>query len=280
MLKKYILLLILIFTAIGQKAYSSQNFGPANIKDEKDLTKDIVIEPVQLNLPAYEKLFYTVRWLGVPVGFITASINGMKEINGRQCYMLQVNVKTNAFCSAIYKIDDKFVSYMDSENFYTLRHEVYRREGRYKKDAITDFDHIAGKAYFKNLIDKSEKVFDIPYGVQDTLSACYYFRLLPVEIGKKVEYAVCNNEAIYQLLGVVDSKSYIRVSDLGINAAFHIQPYAQIKGEQVKKGKVSGYFSANSKRLPLLAVVQAPMFTEVTATLQSLDYRQNSEHQI
>ena len=272
MLKKGVLALIFVF--ISQNVYALQNFEPANIKPNQKSVEDIVIEPAQSSLPEYERLAYVVRWLGIQVGIITASINGIKEINGRKAYELEVTVKTNAFCSAIYKIDDKFVSYMDIENFYTLRHEVYRREGRYKKDAITDFNHTVKKAYFKNLIDKSEKVFDIPYGVQDTLSACYYFRLLPIAIGDKVEYAVCNNEDIYELFGVIESRDYIRLPRLGMKSAFFIQPYAQIKGEQVKKGRVSGYFSVDQRRLPLLAVVQAPIFTEITASLDSVGDRQ------
>jgi hypothetical protein len=276
MLKRVSLMLILLF--IIQSAYAAQNFIPANIRLKKELSEDIVIEPAQARLPEYEELTYTVRWLGMPVGIITASIKGIKEINGRKAYELEVTAKTNAFCSAIYKIDDRFISYMDIEGLYTLRHEVYRREGRYKKDAITDFNHVSKKAYFKNLTDKSEKSFDIPYGVQDTLSACYYFRLLPVKIGERVEYAVCNNEEIYQLFGAAESKDYIRIPRFGKKPAFHIQPYAQLKGEDVKKGRVSGYFSTDNKRLPLLAVVQAPMFTEVTASLDSIEYRQNSNH--
>jgi hypothetical protein len=270
--KKLFFLAVFIF--ITQNIYASQNFMPANVANENKAVDQIAIEQVQSSLPEYERLVYTVRWLGVPVGRITATINGIKEINGRQAYEIEVTVETNAFCSAIYKIDDRFISYMDIKGFHTLRHEVYRREGRYKKDAVTDFDHVNRKAHFKNLLDESEKTIDIPYGVQDTLSACYYFRLLPVELDEKIEYAVYNNEDIYQLFGVIETKDFIRLPRIGRKAAFHIQPYAQLQGEQVKKGRVSGYFGVESKRPPLLAVVQAPMFTEITASLDRAEYRQ------
>jgi hypothetical protein len=267
--------LFLAFILICQNCYASQNFKPANIKFAEQSADDIIIDPAQPALPEYERLTYSVKWLGIPVGTITASINGIKEVNGRKAYELEVIAKTNAFCSAIYKIDDRFVSYMDTENFYTLRHEVYRREGRYKKDAVTNFDHAAKKAYFKHIADDSYEAIDIPYGVQDTLSACYYFRLLSLSIGDKIEYLVYNNEKIYQLFGTIEAKDYIRLYRLGKRAAFYIQPYAQIEGEQVRKGRVGGYFSADSMRTPLLAAVQAPMLTEVTASLDSIEYRQN-----
>ena len=275
MFKRLVLILISI-VLISHVGYAGQNFSVGNKTKSKEIKKEIIIEPAQSKLPEYENLKYTIRWLGLPVGYITASIKGIKEINGKRAYHLEVRARTNGFCSAIYKVDDKFISYMDVENFYTLRHEVYRREGKYKKDAITDFDHTTQKAHFRNLLDKSKKEFDIPEGTQDTLSACYYFRLLPIEMGKRIEYAVCNNEKNYKLFGVAESKGIIRVPGLGKKESLYIQPYVKIDGEKVKKGRVSGYFSVDSKRTPLLAIVQAPMFTEVTAALSEVDYRQKS----
>jgi len=274
---KRLILIVACTIFLVQTLYAGQNFTFSNKKLPEKISKEIVIEPPQSRLPENEHLKYIVRWLGVPVGYITASIKGTKVIKGREAYMLEVIVKTNAFCSAIYKIDDRYLSYMDTEGAYTLRHEVYRREGRYKKDAITDFDQINHRAHFKNLLDGSEKDFDIPPRVQDTLSACYYFRLLPVEIGKRIEYAVCNNEAVYQLFGAIESQDFINIPGLGKRQAFYMQPYAKIKDETVKKGRVSGYFSTDSKRLPLLAAVKAPMFTEVTASLSEIVYGQSVE---
>lgn len=236
-------------------------------------SQDIVIKVPAPQLPEYEKLTYQISWLGLPVGTITSSIEGIKKIDGRDAYILEVVAQTNDFCSAIYRIDDRFVSYMDVEHLYTLRHEVYRREGRFKKDAITDFDQVNHKAYFRNLLDKSEKVIDISPMVQDTLSACYYFMILPVAVGDRVEYAVYNNEDNYQLFGLIQSKGFIWVPTLGKREAFYIQPYAQLEGEEVKKGKLSGYFSCDKRRIPLLAVVEAPMFTKITASLYKIEYR-------
>ncbi len=228
---------------------------------------DITIAPPATRLPEHEKCVFTVKWLGARVGTITATISGIKKINGRDAYELTAVARTNGFCSRIYPIDDRYVSYMDLERLSTLRHEVYRREGRYKKDAITDFDQEGGKAYFRNLLDGSKKTVDIPYGVQDALSAAYYFRMIPVEIGKRIEYRVYNNEQVYDLCGVADKKKNITIPRLGKREAFHIQPYALLNGMPVKKGKASGYFSCDGKRVPLLVSVRAPLFTEIVGYL-------------
>src|SRR5574340_290735 len=72
-------------------------------------------------LPESEELTYKVKWLGIPVGIATARINGIKKINGRDAYELVITAKTNDFCSKIYKVEDRYVSYMDVKEFYTLR---------------------------------------------------------------------------------------------------------------------------------------------------------------
>ena len=141
-------------------------------------------------------------------------------------------------------------------------------------DHITDlaeFDQDSHKAYFRNLLDGSKKTVDIPGGVQDALSAAYYFRMIPVEIGKRVEYRVYNNEEIYDLAGVADRKKIIKIPRLGMRKSFHIQPYALLNGTIVKKGRASGYFSCDEKRVPLLVSVRAPLFTEVIGCLEKVE---------
>ena len=234
--------------------------------------QQIVIETPDQRLPENETLTFRVQWLGMAAGNITASIKGIKNINGRDAYVLEAIFKSSGFLSAVYKIEDRFVSYLDIEKLYTLRHEVYRREGKFKKDAITEFDQERHKAKFKNFVDNSEKNFDIPANVQDTLSALYYFMLIPLKGGEKAEFAVSSNEANYQLFGMVESRAFIKTPGVGEKRAFLIQPYARLKGEKVEKGNLKAYFSCEKRRLPLLAILQGPVFTEVTLVLEKVEY--------
>jgi hypothetical protein len=265
-----LILLLLAGCAISHRTISKK------FLDEKgniiQSSKDIFIQVPELRLPESEKLTYQMTWIGIPVGTLTISTKGIQNINGRDAYILEAVIKSNFFLSAIYKIEDRFVSYMDTEKLYSLRHEVHRREGFYKKDAATDFDQINHKAHFRNAIDKSEKTFDIPSDVQDTLSACYYFMLLPVKVGEKIAYAVCNNEENYQLLGVVKSKAFLRTA-LGEKEAFLIQPYAKLQGEKVEKGNLSAYFSCDKRRIPLLGILKGPIFTEATFFLSKIEHK-------
>jgi hypothetical protein len=144
---------------------------------------------------------------------------------------------------------------------------VKRREGRYKKDAITVFDQENHKALFENLLDKSKKVFDIPPDARDPLAAIYYFRTLDLKVGDEVHYKIVNNENVYDLYASIRDKCFIKIGKSAAFEAFYIEPAAYLNGELVKKGVASGYMSADSARIPLYGIVRAPLFTRITASL-------------
>lgn len=221
-------------------------------------------------LPEHEQITYKIKWLGLPIGTATASINGIKKINGRDAYELVITARTNTFLSRIYPVDDKYVSYLDIEHMYPLRHEVYRWEGRYRKDAVTDFDQVNHKAYFRHLFNGSRKIVDIPPGVHDPVSIAYYFRLVPLKVGDRKDYSVYNNESVYHLFGVIDKKALVNVPRMGKKWAFHLQPYAKLNGEVVKKGKARAYFSCGKDRTLFIGIVEGPVFTKVVAYLAAI----------
>ncbi len=246
--------------------------GPMELKLRAPGLSDEAIEAPEKRLQVAQVLTFNVQWLGISVGNITTSVKAIQNINGREAYVLEATFQSNAFLSAIYKIEDRYVSYMDVERLYTLRNEVYRRDGKYKKDAITEFDQDKHIAHFQNFIDNSRKDFQVPEGVHDALSAFYYFMLVPLKLQEKIELPVCNNEANYQLLGMVESIMMTKTPGAGERKAFLIQPYARLKGEKVQKGNLKAYFSCDKRRIPLLAVLRGPVFTEVSVALTAVSY--------
>ncbi len=238
------------------------------VKDSKVIrARDIKIEKPKLRFTPGESYAYKIRWVGIPVGEVQSTIKGIEKINGRDAYLIELTAKTNDFASKIYRIDDTFISYMDTEELVTLKHIVKRSEGRYRKDAVTIFDQENHKAYFENFLDNSKKVFDIPPDVQDPLTAVYYFRTLGIRVGGRIHYKVVNNEHIYDFYVLIRKKRFIRLGKKRTFEAFYIEPYALLKGKRVKKGVASGYMSADSSRVPILGIVRAPFFTRITASL-------------
>lgn len=218
--------------------------------------------PAGQALPERERLVYRVKWMGITAGEFVVEIKGLTTLRGRRCYLLEVTARTTGFAASIYRARSVFRSYFDAEKFYSLRHEEKREEGGYRKDAVTDFDHEAGKAYFSNAVDGSKKVFDIPAGVQDSLTVAYAARLVPLEPGRVILFKTCNSERVYDLYLSVGPRSKV----MG-QAVLHLIPYGTINGREYREGRASGYVTDDARRVPLMFVVKAPVFTSVTARL-------------
>ena len=103
-------------------------------------------------LPDHEKLTYEVRWLGMPIGTLTASIKGRENIGGKETYVLEALAKTNTFFSKIHKIDSRFVSFLDVEKLQPGDILVFR----YKNSRGTETG-----GHVMVVMDKPERASDV-----------------------------------------------------------------------------------------------------------------------
>lgn len=265
------LFILLTFLASGCAAFRVSRLKTIKVEGKRVRADEIKIEEAATSLPVGERLTYNVSWIGITVGQVTSTIEGIQEINGRKAYRIELVAKTNKLCSIIYPVNSKYISYMDVEDLVTLRHEVSRREGRFKKDAITDFDQENHQAYFINLLDKSEKSFSIPLQVQDTLTAVYYFRTVNADVDEKINYEVVSSEKVYSLYGLIEKKEFIRLRGLGTFESFLVLPYAKLGEDEFKRARLCGYFSTDPSRIPLVGIVKGPIFTKVTVSLSKIE---------
>ena len=237
------------------------------IDGQLKIAKDIQIQDTQKLFNMGEKMTFKISWLGVPVGTVVSEIKGKEIIRGKDAYRIELTAETNPMMSAVFPVRDRFISFMDTKNLCTLRHEVERKEGFYRKQACTDFYQEENTAYFKNLLDGSEKTFKIPENCQDTLTAFYYLRTLNMKLGDTVTYNIINSEKNYTIYANIEKKEFIKIKKLGTFDAFLIKPRAEIEGKETTRGSAMGYFSADSRRLPLISILRSYLFTKIIVTL-------------
>jgi len=214
-----------------------------------------------------ESYLYRIEWLGMPVGFVTFRIQREEVLNGRHVYVVTLEAETNKFADKIYRIRDKYTSFIDTKKLIPLRYDVDRSEGNYRKKATTLFDHAGGRAYFHNEVDSSSKEYEVPEGVVDPICAILRAKDMELNLGEYHVLHVANNESVYTINAVVACRDKVTLPDIGEFNAFFISPYAVLKGKRVKKGTVSGYISDDKNRNLLYAELKAPLFTKLTATL-------------
>ncbi|MBF0494367.1 MAG: DUF3108 domain-containing protein, partial [Candidatus Omnitrophica bacterium] len=145
-----------------------------------------------------------------------------------------------------------------------------RKEGKYRKHLVVEYDMDKLKATYTNLTDGSVKTCDIDKVIHDPVSAMCYFMTVPVNVGDKLKMIINVSERNYELYGVIECIKELFISKIGKFNAYRVRPYALLNGEEFKKGHGYMYFDVSSRRYPLYGVIFIP-FGRVTAVLESIE---------
>jgi hypothetical protein len=207
--------------------------------------------------PAGERLTYSIKWVGLPVGSITTLSKGDENLNGRKVYVFEADVRIGGIVSVFFGAKVHFVSYVDVATLGVVR-TMETRRGHGDKDVVTDFDRAKKKAVVKDLRRKTEKTFDITPDMQDILSACFLMRQRPFKVGDRISYDVFHGEQKRHYLFWVSGRT---------KREFLAHPYAREEGGMLDRGRVDAYFADDAVRTPRRAIVRGPVFGHVTITL-------------
>ncbi|MFH1753290.1 MAG: DUF3108 domain-containing protein [Candidatus Omnitrophota bacterium] len=216
-----------------------------------------------------ESLEFIVRWNGISVGTVSTTVEELTEIQGREAYKVVIRATTNEWASLIYKVDDRYITYIDYETSGSLRHEVDRSEGRYRKKAVIDYIYGRFLAEYHYLKSGNKKSVDVEGVVHDPVSALYYFLRCELTPGKKIALNIDLNEKKYHLFVGIENGHAIRLPRLGRFDTVMARPYLERKGKPYNRGNGLGYISNGEDRLPVFAVASVFPWGRFSATLLS-----------
>lgn len=205
-----------------------------------------------------ERLGFRGWWLGLPVGHGWIEVKEIVELEGRRAYHIEAQGHSNQILSAFYPIHDVVHSYLDVETLKPLRFEKQQREGDYRADEVVTFDHAAGIAAYRSLLNQSVKDIPIPPDVQDLISALYWFRAQPLGFGETLTLNLYTDEKIYQTDVSTREPSALEILKRGTFRCFEVEPRATFKGLLVKRARLWAYLTADEHRLPLLVKATTP----------------------
>jgi hypothetical protein len=220
-------------------------------------------EVLNLSFGVSERLKFKVRWGPIKAGNATMEIPEIIEYNGRKCFRIVSTAESSKFFSAFFKVRDRVESFTDVEGVYSLHFEKHIREGKFQADKSVDFDQLNHLA----LTDKD--TIPVPPFVQDVLSALYYVRTQPLEIGKSLFVDNHTDKKNYTLEVKVLKKERVEV-DAGTFDCVVVQPILQAAGVFEQKGTLTVWLTDDQKKMPVLMkskVAIGSITTELT------DYR-------
>jgi len=215
-----------------------------------------------------ERLIYDVTWMGIKAGQATLEIRGMVQLNGQRAIHVVTTAQSTPLISKIYRVDDRSESYVGLDPMRTLRFEKHLREGRYRHDSRTDFDHHSGVATFRYLdfgpvpkgisrLEEAEKYgkyvtqeFPLSPGALDELSVLYYVRTLPLVDGNTVRAKVFASKKNWDLEVKVLGRETLDTV-LGRYETLVVEPLLKFEGIFQQKGRMLVWLTDDAERIPV-----------------------------
>jgi hypothetical protein len=117
-----------------------------------------------------ERLSFNVNYGFINAGEAVMSISGYDTVEGRRCYRVEFSVNSLQSFAWIYKVEDRYLTYLDIDAIAPLKFEQHIREGTYRRDFIAEFDQAA------HVAKTTEGQYPIPHYVHDIMSAFYFVR--------------------------------------------------------------------------------------------------------
>lgn len=201
-----------------------------------------------------ERLVFAVRYAGITAGTSTLSVDDTTRIDGHLCYVINNRTQSSKEFSVVYKVDDRATAWFDAERFLSRGFEKHLREGDFKVDRQVWFQQERNVAWYpgKNL------EVPTPPCVMDILSALYYVRMIPLEVGAEVVLDNHENRKNYPLLVKVHKKERVS-TDAGSFSCVVVEPLMREPGLFKHKGKLQVWVTDDEYHMPVLMKSKIPV---------------------
>ncbi|MCC6721711.1 MAG: DUF3108 domain-containing protein [Bacteroidia bacterium] len=212
-LKTYIFIIVLITISSFKKPIQD---------DIKGSNPEISHRVIENNAFTFgEELNYRVHYGFINAAKIKLKVNSNPvEIMERQTYHLIADGKTNSTFDWMFKVRDRFESYIDMGYYAPLKYFKSVKEDRYSDVDLVFFDHE------KKWIKGKKKNMDCPAYVQDIVGAIYYARTIDYNKAHKGDVFPINiylDQEIYNLEFKYLGKETIK-SDVGKVRCIKLMP--------------------------------------------------------
>ena len=199
---------------------------------------------------AGEQINYTVYYsvMGIYANAGDAVFtNTVEKLNGKPVYHIVADGKSNSSYDWIYKVRDKYETYIDTATMEPLKFVRNVAEGKHKHYENITFNHAAKTAV------TSEGVYKIPDCIQDVISAVYSARNINFDNYKKddrIPFKMFLDNEVYDMYIRYLGKEEVKTK-FGKFKAFKFKPLL-VKGTIFEGGeKMTVWVSDDANHIPL-----------------------------
>jgi hypothetical protein len=192
------------------------------------------------------RVFYNMGFVWINAGNVHFTTN-LEELNGKKVYHITGAGKTAKSYEWVYKVRDKYETFIEKETMLPVKFLRNVNEGGFKIRQDVTMNHN------KHLATSNEKAYTIPKCTQDVLSAIFFARNIDYskyEPGDKIPFNMFLDDKVYSLYIKFVGKEKV-VTKMGVFNAIKIVPLL-IEGTIFKGGeKMTVWVTDDENHLPL-----------------------------
>jgi hypothetical protein len=200
-----------------------------------------------------ETILYVIKYGMVSAGRATMEVISMDTVNGRPAFHLMSRARTSKPMDVVFKVRDQNESWVDAESLCSLRFSQVIREGLYRKEVRTEFDHPGGRFIYWKRRKGKEKTEEggVPAFVQDVLSSLYFIRTRDLRVGTDISLDANSGANTWPLVVHVNEIETIKVP-AGKFECFHLEPILAGEGIFQQKGRLEVWVTNDARKIPVL----------------------------
>jgi hypothetical protein len=198
----------------------------------------------RLPFAAGEQAVYQVKLGVLPIGTGTLSVAGMETVQGEPAFHAVMTLRGG---NAIYRLNDRYESWIDADGLFSRRFHQNLHEGRYRRNRTYDF-YPATRTFRRSDGETGTIPTNQPL---DDLSFLYFARTLPLELGATYTlpryFKADGNPVVLRVM----RRETVSVP-AGRFRTIVVRPVIQTDGIFGKGGHAEVYFSDDAYRIPVL----------------------------
>jgi len=229
-----------------------------SVADSLSFVRQDTLVPGSAAIKLGEDLTFKIRYGFIKAGIAHMRIKGISNRFDKPLLHIQTTAKNIPAFGWIYTVDDVVNAYVDPRTLIPWYYEKKLREGTYKADLRVHYQHKDSTArvefirYKKDMTIRKQKSYPvkIPANVFDVLSAFYYIRTQPLEVGKSLMLSSHSQKKVYDLEVKIHRKEKIKVG-AGTFRTVVVEPLLKGEGVFKQKGRLLIWLTDDELKIPV-----------------------------
>jgi hypothetical protein len=183
-----------------------------------------------------EKHTLEITYIGLAAGEFTMEVLPVKAINNRRAYHLKGHAVSSKVFNLFYRLNDTIDSFWDFEGLFSHRFHMVLDQTKQSRDALELYDSEKKQGFYwnrKNHVTKgyteTKDYVEISPFPQDSFSAIYYLRTLPLEEGKQYTFPVVSEGRAWEAVVTVVRREMMD-TPLGKKMCIVVRPQTRYQG--------------------------------------------------